>query len=106
MPAKVSKKREHDETEMLRQQLAALQLQNAQLAQYQRFYHMQQYTQQQQFAHHQQSNAIVIQNPNAASNTNPDAKYIFLGGYIGMDDWQKNLIERLKADMYSQSSTI
>jgi len=69
------------------QELQKLQMHNAELLQYQQYFHQQMYA--------QQPSTVVVQCPGVSAFHNPNYRNIFLGGSISEDDWQKSLIDRL-----------
>lgn len=91
------------ETEILRQELLRLQFENAQLTHFQQQYY---YTQTYGNPATPSSSVTIIQSPSRVSNVNPHIKNIYLGGYIGNDDWQKILIDKLKAQAEKDPQSI
>lgn len=96
-----SKKQKKQSLVSLQQQL---ELQNAELLhcqyiiQQQQQFQVQQFyqQQQQQYLMQQKNTTIVIQSPNISTVYDPHYPNIFLGGFIGSDDWQKVIIDKLK----------
>lgn len=78
---------------VLLQELQRLQFQNAELLKFQQFYQQQQFVAQQQAA---LNSTVVITCPARATYYNPAQKNIFLGGPLQPENWQKEIIHRLR----------
>lgn len=90
------------EIERLRRELERIQLENVELFRHQQLYRQQLYVQQQQV----QSNSIsVIQCPGTSNYHNPHSVNIYLGGSVSNDDWQGQVIERLKREATGPNRT-
>lgn len=74
-------------------QLQRLQLQNAELLRFQQFYQQQQLVAAQQAA---VASTVVITCPATSSYYNPHHRNIFLGGPILVENWQHEIISRLR----------
>ena len=95
--SKPRRDRELSQVDILRRELERVQLQNAELYRFQQLYQQQIYTQ--QFQQSQQlavNPTIVVQCPSTNTYHNPQYINIFLGGGICDENWQGNLIDKLR----------
>ena len=87
------------EIERLRRELEQTQRQNLELFRFQQLYQQQLYAQHQYstYQHAQQNHAVsVVQCPSTNNYHNPDGINIYLGGSSTEQNWQDNVIEKLR----------